>query len=104
MLERPLALDIVAGARRRQPTTADFQGFRRRVIRGVTKDSAGAALGGCDVHAFRTVDDVEVDQTISDGSGNYEISVYDDRQHYVVAYKAGSPDVTGATLNTVAGV
>lgn len=76
----------------------------RRAIYGITKDSTGAALGACAVHAFRTTGDVQVDNQTSDASGNYEVSVYDDGPFYVVAYKAGAPDVTGATVNTLAGV
>jgi len=77
--------------------------FRRAIV-GITKDSAGAALGACTVHAFRTPDDVEVDQQPSDVSGNYEVSVYDDGPFYLKAEKAGAPNVAGATDNTLVGV
>jgi hypothetical protein len=74
-------------------------------IFGITKDSTGAALGSCDVHLFRTIDDVEVDQVVSDASGNYEFrSASLSTAYYVVAYKAGAPDVSGTTVNTLAGV
>lgn len=73
-------------------------------IFGTTKDGAGAALGGCTVHLFRTVDDVEMGIVVSDGSGNYEFrSASLSTQYYVLAYKPGSPDLAGTTLNTLIG-
>lgn len=76
-----------------------------RYIAGVTKDSTGAALGGCTVKLFRTSDDVWIATTTSDGSGNYSFTVPNTATtYYVVAYKAGSPDVTGTTVNTLLGV
>lgn len=74
-------------------------------IYGVTKDSTGAVLGSCDVHLFRTEDDVEVDQVVSDATtGAYEFrGVAGGRDYYIVAYKAGSPDVAGTTVNTLIG-
>lgn len=73
-------------------------------IFGVTRDGAGIALAGCTVHLFRTSDDVEVGETVSDGAGNYEFrSVSAAAAHYVVAYKPGSPDRAGTTVNTLAG-
>lgn len=72
-------------------------------VTGVTKDSAGTALPACDVHLFRTADDVEVDQSVSDGSGNYSLICAGSGTFYVVAYKAGSPDTAGTTVNTLVG-
>jgi hypothetical protein len=73
-------------------------------ITGITKDSTGAVLGGCTVHVYRTSDDLERDQVTSDaGNGTYTIGVDTDATHYCVAYKAGSPDVAGTTVNTLIG-
>lgn len=73
-------------------------------ISGVTRDSSGVALGACTVDLFRTIDNVFIGQTISDGSGNY---IFDGVQqgftYYVVAYLAGAPDTAGTTLNTLVG-
>ena len=74
------------------------------VISGITKDSAGAALGGCSVHLFRTADDVEVQEDISNGGGTYSFTVGLGQSYYVVAYKAGAPDVAGTTVNTLVGI
>lgn len=72
-------------------------------ISGTTKDSAGAALGNCDVVLFRTQDDSKASETQSDASGNYRMDASTALQHYAVAYKAGSPDVAGTTVNTLTG-
>lgn len=73
-------------------------------IFGVTKDSTGAALGGCTVKLYRTADDVLVDAVVSDGSGNYEFrSASLSTAYYVMAYKAGGTDVAGVTVNTLVG-
>ena len=74
-------------------------------IFGVTKDSTGTALGFCTVHLFQTADDREVDEMVSDASGNYEFrSASPSTAYYVVAYKQGAPDVAGTTVNTLVGV
>ncbi len=71
-------------------------------ITGVTKDSTGAALGGCTVKVYRTTDDVLVGTQVSDAAGNYNIQVAaSSLAYYVVAYLAGSPDVSGTTVNTL---
>lgn len=78
-----------------------FRGFW--IVSGVTRDSAGAALGSCDVHLFITRGDLEVGEQVSDASGNYSFSMGGGCEtYYVVAYKAGSPDVSGTTVNTIA--
>jgi hypothetical protein len=72
------------------------------VISGVTKDSAGAVLGSCAVDLFTTADDVIQGRTVSDAStGAYSFSAGGGRTYYIVAYKAGSPDVAGTTVNTL---
>ena len=73
------------------------------VITGVTRDSSGVALGDCVVQLFRTSDDAIVTETVSDGSGNYAIFAQGTGPFYVVAYKAGAPDVAGTTVNTLQG-
>ena len=76
-------------------------------IFGVTKDSTGAVLGGCTVHLFRTADDSFVTQIVSDATtGAYRFTqqgLSSQQFYYVVAYKTGSPDVTGTTINTIVG-
>jgi len=74
-------------------------------IFGVTRDSVGAALAACTVNLFRTLDGVRVDSMVSDAGGIYEFrSASLSTAYYVVAYKPGSPDVAGTTVNTLVGV
>lgn len=71
-----------------------------RYITGVTKDSADAILANCVVQLFRTSDDVLIEEKTSDGAGAF--TFYPGAFYcYVVAYKAGSPDVAGTTINTL---
>lgn len=76
----------------------------RRSVWGFTKDSVGAILGTCTVDLFRTSDDVKLDSCVSATNGYYEVSAYADDTMYIVAYKAGAPDVAGTTVNTLVGM
>ena len=72
-------------------------------ISGVTKDSNSAPLAGVTVSLFLTGTNTLMNQTVSDGSGNYSFTLYSPPgPFYVVAYLAGSPDVAGTTVNTLA--
>jgi hypothetical protein len=82
----------------------------RWAISGVTKDSAGAALGNCRVVAMETgrlemnmegPTQSLVGEVMSDGSGNYSIPVPMNTGYQLVGYKPGSPDVAGVTRNDV---
>ncbi len=78
-------------------------GARQNVIVGQTLDSTGAALGNCIVQCFVTATDVFVGQVTSDTAGYYRIpTTYGiGVAHYLVCYKAGSPDVAGTSVNTL---
>jgi hypothetical protein len=74
-------------------------------ITGVTRDASGATLASCTVDLFRTSNDTKMATTTSDGSGvfTFSIGIADTSvNYYLVAYKAGSPDVFGTTANTLA--
>lgn len=74
-------------------------------ITGVTRDSAGAALGSCVVDLFQTGGDIFIATTTSDGSGNFTLATPNNAgTFYLVAYKPGSPDVAGTTVNTLTAV
>lgn len=75
-------------------------------ITGVTKNSAGSPLGDCRVVALETGrihigGTPVVGETISDGSGNYSITVPTNGSFQLIAYKPGSPDVAGITRSDV---
>lgn len=75
---------------------------QRWLITGQTKSGTGVAIPGCQVTLFKTVDNMPVATTVSDYSGNYEFSVDGNSQaRFAVSYKTGSPDITGATVNTL---
>lgn len=75
-------------------------------ITGITKDSTGAVLGNCIVDWFNTANDALLGTTTSDVNGAFEFRTAGQppNAYYLVAYKAGAPDVTGATVNTLTGV
>lgn len=75
-------------------------------IRGITKDTAGAALGSCAVEVFETVSGLLRGSTVSDANGNYSLDVTGGMglTFFCVAYKVGSPDVSGTTVNSLVGI
>lgn len=75
------------------------------MITGVTKDAAGATLGGCTVDLMVTPSDTRFATTTSDGSGNFSFGPLNNGNgpFYIVAYKPGSPDVCGTTSNALIG-
>ena len=84
----------------------------RYTISGITKDSTGAVLGNCTIEVFEKIPGNAnepkgrlVGMTTSDANGNYRVDVYSavNATFQVDAYKAGSPDVAGTTLNTLIG-
>lgn len=84
----------------RSKNNAQTEGGVNFRIAGVSKDSAGAALGACSVKIFRTADDVLVGTAVSDGSGTWTAYPNQPGPYYLVQYKAGSPDVFGTSPNT----
>lgn len=72
-------------------------------ITGITKDSLGNVLGNCEVMLFRS--DNEMIQSVgdSDSNGSYTFYVGASLSYYIVAYKSGSPDVAGTTVNSLTG-
>lgn len=72
-------------------------------ISGVTRDSNGVPLAACSVDLFKTdAFDTWIAQTTSDGSGNYSFTLGSNSGYFWLrAYKPGSPDVAGTTLNTI---
>ena len=70
-------------------------------LTGVSRDSAGAALGSCRVMAFRTSDNSFAGETTSDGSGNWSLANLTGGAFYLVEYKAGAPDRAGTSVNTL---
>jgi hypothetical protein len=96
------------------PFLDDFDGLRERaevqieqtggqqayVLVGTTRDSNGNSLANCIVMGYVTSTDQFVGQVTSDASGYFSLPTqYGAVNHYLVAYKAGSPDVAGTSSN-----
>ena len=85
-------------------------------LTGRTLDSTGAVLGNCQLEVFEILNTTAiyphaepkgrlVATATSDANGNYTVDVMDRPgvTFQVDAYKSGSPDVAGTTLNTLTG-
>ena len=73
-------------------------------IAGVTRNSVGTALGSCVVESHLTADGSKIAVVTSDaGTGAFSVLAGSVAPHYLVAYKAGSPDIAGTSVNTLVG-
>jgi hypothetical protein len=86
---------ILLGGRPANPATP------ATTITGVTYDSIGQVLPACTVMLYRTATDAFAEETTSDGSGVYTFVRGRGDAYFAVAYKPGSPDVAGTTVNTL---
>ena len=87
-----------------EPFSCDGEGTSiSRFIKGYTKDSSAVAIANATVQAFRTSDDFYLGQDVSRDDGSYTcpVDVAAGTQCYLVAYKAGAPDIAGTTVNTI---
>lgn len=80
-----------------------------RVLAGVSRDSAGAALGGCTCTLLKVNTTgaeavfTQVATTVSDGAGNYSFVVGFEGPYRVMFDLAGAPVLAGITLKTLSG-
>lgn len=87
-----------------EPYSCDGAGTQtKRFIKGITKDSVGAVVANAIVQGFVTSTDAYVGEVTSGEDGTYTLGTETIAgvQHYLVAYKAGSPDIAGTTVNTL---
>lgn len=87
-----------------EPFSCDGEGCSvNKFIRGTVVDASDVAVANAIVQGFRTADDVYVGQDVSRDDGTYTLATDNagSVQHYLVAYKPGSPDVAGTTVNTL---
>lgn len=76
-------------------------------ISGTTKDSTGAAKAGATVYLFEMRSDgipLLINKTVSAADGSYKFFVSPLTQYWITDYKSGSPDLAGATKQTLTGV
>lgn len=83
------------------PSLLLLLGPRITGVVGITIDQIGARLPFCTVNAFNAVTNVFVATTQSDASGNYSLQLPAGQTYFLVAYKPGSPDVAGTSVNTI---
>lgn len=82
---------------------------RAFAITGVSRDSAGAAVGGCTCTLFRVSTTgsetvfTQLATTVSDGSGNYSFSVGAEGPYRIVFDLDGAPAKAGVTAKTLSG-
>jgi hypothetical protein len=106
---RPLRPWERAGGSKIKPSVVHNLPLPARIamISGVTRDGAGAILGSCRVELYETATDLPLQTVTSDavtGAFTFTAARYAPTTHYIVAYKAGSPDRAGTTLNTLTGL
>jgi hypothetical protein len=68
---------------------------------GFSLTNIGGVLAGCDVVLYRTDTDAVVTRFTTGADGSWLMNSNNSGAHYLVAYKAGSPDVAGTTLDTL---
>lgn len=76
-------------------------GQQCRKLVGTSRDASGAPLGSCVVRGYVTATNALAGTVTSDSSGYFALCTYSTGAHYLVAYKAGSPDVAGSSVNTL---
>lgn len=87
-----------------EPYSCDGEGTSiSRFIRGTTVDSSDVPIANAIVQGFVTATDAYVGQDVSRLDGTYTLATDTPAgtQHYLVAYKPGSPDQAGTTVNTL---
>ena len=72
-------------------------------LSGITKDSTGAVVGSCVVALYYTNTDLILSEQISDPTtGVFTFLIGPNAgSFYLVAYKSGSPDIAGTSVNTL---
>lgn len=93
-----------ASANGYEPASCLWHGNQNiKFILGTCLDNSSAAVANAIVQCFRTSDDLFTGQVTANTDGTYTVPTPypSPTQHYLVAYKAGSPDIAGTTVNTL---
>ena len=71
-------------------------------ISGVTRDSGGSPLAGCQVHLHEAGTDTKIAESVSDGAGAYTLRTpHNAGFFYVVAFNPADGTVAGTTVRTL---
>jgi hypothetical protein len=92
---------IIARAAMHADMWRSFGANGRLAFVGYTRDSAGQPIGGCTVRAFRTATDEMVARVVSDANGYYAATSPYLEAHYLTVHKTSTPDVAGASVDTL---
>lgn len=87
-----------------EPYSCDGEGTQSmNFLRGTCVDAADVPVANAIVQAFVTATDTFAGEVAGHTDGSYLLGVQQAKttQHYLVAYKAGSPDIAGTTVNTL---
>lgn len=87
-----------------EPFSCDGEGTQTlKFIKGQCVDASGNVAAGAIVQAFRTSDDAFAGQVNANSTdGHFDVPTpFPGVNHYLVAYKPGSPDIGGTTVNTL---
>lgn len=86
-----------------EPFSCDGEGSPAvKWIKGLCVDASGVAVANAVVQGFVTSSDQFTGEVFSKNDGTYDVPTQNPGvNHYVVAYKAGSPDIAGTTVNTL---
>ena len=87
-----------------EPYSCDGEGTQsKNFLCGTCKDSGGTPVANAIVQAFVTATDAFAGEVAGNTDGTYTLGVEQSKAtpHYLVAYKAGSPDIAGTTVNTL---
>lgn len=98
----PIGMDICEGGQYEVSMFGESSIQRVLRFRGRCFDAGTNPVPGAVVQVFRTSDDLFVGQCVCDDGGYYDIGTpFSTDAHYLVAYKPGSPDIAGTTVNTL---
>ena len=87
-----------------EPFSCDGDGTQsQNFLVGVCRDANNAIVANAVVQAFTTAGEVFAGTDISRDDGSYAVGVQQQKStaHFLVAYKAGPPDISGTTVNTL---
>ena len=94
----------LAGCDLYEPFSCDGEGTQsKRFLRGTCVDASDVPVANAIVQAYRTADDAYLGEVQANNDGTYGvgIEVAAGTPCYLVAYKPGSPDTAGTTVNTL---
>jgi hypothetical protein len=70
---------------------------------GFSRDASGGVIAGVTVKCMLTATDTKQSEAVSDANGLFVVSTAEAGGHYLIFYKAGTPDICGTTVNTLLG-